>query len=132
MGIRMDRIDERNFREKIKKSIIKSWNIHYMTKEDLERKQQEEEDLKKAQEIMDRLNNEAAQDEAVKQKEIEELLHQQELEKAYNRKTKSYSGEYGKQKIADEVAKEQVDKILAEKDEEFLRTIQESIEATQK
>lgn len=121
----MDRIDERNFREKVKKSIIKSWNIHYISKEELNRKKQEEE-LQHAQEIIDRLNREAAQDEAVKQNEINELLRQKELEKSYNRATGAYSGEYGKQQIADAVAKEKVEKILAEKNEELFRTIEKS------
>ena len=124
-GIRMDRIDERNFREKVKKSIIKNWNIHYVSKEELNRKKQEEE-LRQAQEILDRLNREAAQDEAVKQNEIDELLRQKELEKSYNRTTGAYSGEYGKQRLADAVAKEKVEKILAEKNEELFRTIEES------
>ena len=125
MGIRMDGIDERNFREKVKRSIIKNWNIHYISKEELNRKKRQEE-LQKAQEIIDRLNKEAAQDEAEKQREIEELLRQKEREKSFNRKTGAYSGEYGTDGLADKVAKEKIDKILAEKSEELFRTIEES------
>ena len=45
-----DLIDERNRREKLKNSIIKGYNVHYVTQEELAR-QKEEEDLQKSIEL---------------------------------------------------------------------------------
>lgn len=44
-----DLIDERNRREKLKNSIIKGYNVHYVTQEELAR-QKEEEERKRQQE----------------------------------------------------------------------------------
>ena len=73
-----DLIDERNAREKIKSSIIKRANVHYMTPEELARIK-EEEDKKKAQEIYERLQAEAKEDEEKKAEERRQAMEQRHL-----------------------------------------------------
>lgn len=123
-GIRMDQIDERNFREKVAHSIIKRQNVNYISQAELDR-QKEEEARKRAAEIAERLAADDAVGEAALQDTIEEVKRQKEREAYYNPTTNSYSGEYGREEVRDEVAKEQIDKILSEKSEELLRTIEE-------
>lgn len=123
-GIRMDQIDERNFREKVAHSIIKRQNVNYISQAELDR-QKEEEARKRAAEIAERLAADDAAGEAALQETIEEVKRQKEREAYYNPTTNSYSGEYGREEVRDEVAKEQIDKILSEKSEELLRTIEE-------
>lgn len=41
-----DAIDKRNEKEKIARSIIKRWNVIYITKEELDKRRQEEERMK--------------------------------------------------------------------------------------
>ena len=72
-----DKIDERNFREKIAKSIIKSYNVHYISQEDMEQKRREEEQ-QKVREIVKMLNAEKAAKEEAQIREIERL--RQEVE----------------------------------------------------
>ena len=67
-----------------------------------------------AQEIIDRLNREAAEDEARKQQEIEQARLAAQAN--FNESTGSYSGSYGAGG-ADGVHKAQIDAILAEKDD---------------
>lgn len=123
-GIRMDQIDERNFKEKVAHSIIKRQNVNYISQAELDR-QKEEEERKRAAEAAKRLAAEDAAAEAALQDTIEEAKRQKEREAYYNPATNSYSGEYGREEVKDEVAKEQIDKILSEKSEELLRTIEE-------
>lgn len=119
-----DLIDERNAREKIKSSIIKRANVHYMTKEELA-KIQEEEDKKKAQEIYERLQAEAKEDEEKKAEERRLAMEQRErAERGYNEATKSPSGTYGT-KAMDNVTKEQIDAILSEKQVALEHVIEE-------
>ena len=73
------------------------------------------------QEIIDRLNREAAEDEARKQKEIEQARLAAEAN--FNEATGAYSGAYGADG-ADGVHKEQIDAILAEKDDALRDLIQ--------
>ncbi|MDD7641885.1 MAG: hypothetical protein PUK75_05325 [bacterium] len=74
-----------------------------------------------AQEIIDRLNREAAEDEARKQQEIEEARRTAEAN--FNETTGAYSGAYGADGIQDK-HKEQIDAILAEKDDALRDLIQ--------
>ena len=88
-----DLIAERDKKEKMEHSIVKWWNVHYMTPEELTEEQKKEaslhvsqavqpevneemysagDSLDAAQESIDRLNREAAEDEARKQLEIEQ------------------------------------------------------------
>lgn len=112
-----DLIEERDRKAKIQRSIIKRWNVHYMTPEEL--KSMEEQDM--AASIVARLEAEAAEDEAKKQAEIEEARSKAAN---YNKTTGSYSGDYGKQEV-DSVTQGQIDKILGEK-EAAIRSMFES------
>lgn len=103
-----DLIEERDRKAKIQKSVVKSWNVHYMTLEELE----ELEKQKEAADVYARLEAEAAADEAKFQAEIEVAKRKSE---DYNKTTGAYSGEYGKQDV-DSVTQGQIDKILGEKD----------------
>lgn len=129
-----DLIDKRNKKEKIARSIIKSWNVHYITEEELQAKRDQEEqqqrqeeekrrqeEQQRASEVLNRLKEEAAADEAAKQAEIQALLEQQAL---YNPTTKSHSGAYGRQKVEDEDALAQINAILGEKEEAFEQQLQ--------
>ena len=127
-----DLIEERDKKDKMKHSIVKWWNVHYMTPEELEEEQEKEltsdvpqmsGDLDAAQEIIDRLNREAAEDEARKQREIEQARRL--AEENFNETTGAYSGAYGSEGI-DHRHKEQIDAILAEKDEALRDLIERS------
>lgn len=102
-----DVIDDRNEKERISKSIVKYWNVNYVPappKED------------EAAKILERLEEEAAADEAAKRAEIESLLEEaRRREASYNKTTGSYSGSYGAEEVGDEVTRGQIDKILHEK-----------------
>lgn len=115
-----DLIAEKNKRENIKSSIIKYWNVNYLDPIEQQRLK-EEEKLKEAKEIFDRLSKEAEEDEAKKKAMIAQLyvdveLNEflREMDKDYNATTGSYSGTYGQGKV-DTVTKDQVEMILNEK-----------------
>lgn len=121
-----DAIDKRNEREKIAKSIVKSWNVIYTTKEELEqrrleeeRQEQIEEERRKSDEILKRLGQEAKEDEKKKADEIQAILMQQELE------SHKSSESYGTAPM-DGVTQEKVEAILNDKE----RAIQELIQNT--
>ena len=118
-----DLIAERDKKEKMKHSIVKWWNVHYMTPEELSEKQAKEEspvvpqttdDQDAAQAIIERLNREAEEGEERKRKEIEQA--RLEAEANFNVTTGAYSGVYGTD-VVDRKHKEQIDAILSEKDE---------------
>ena len=117
-----DLIDERNKREKMQNSIIKWWNVNMVPVE--EKKDAfaglSSEEKEAAKQIIARLDAEAKEVEA-------ELKKQEEKEATFNASTGSYSGEYGTKPVDDEAAKEQIEKILKEKEE----ALHKSIEITQ-
>ena len=83
-----DLIDERNKREKMQNSIIKWWNVNMVPVE--EKKDAfaglSSEEKEAAKQIIARLDAEAAEDEAIKAKEVEaELKKQEEKEKEARR-----------------------------------------------
>ena len=123
-----DLIDERNRKEKMKKSVVKFWNVNYIDLETL-RRMEAEEQLRQAQTIVDRLESEKEADEAEKNAEIERAYEEAAMLNAsdYNATTGSYSGSYGKGGV-DEVNKDQIDKILQEKDSALLDLIQHEVE----
>lgn len=120
-----DLIEIRDRKNSVKSSVIKRWNVHFMTKEEIEAQQNlqnmteatasaeedlakaeaEAEELRLAQEIFERLEREAAAD---KEKELEEqrmayAMANGELDSSmYNETTGSYSGAYGKGPVDDE------------------------------
>ena len=87
-----DLIDQRNEKEKIRSSIIKSWNVNYqnMSPHKVSSQPKEEEDAGK----------------------------KQKRDYLYNEKTGAYSGMYGQGEV-DGVNRGQIDKILREKTEEL-------------
>jgi hypothetical protein len=91
-----DLIDERNEREKISRSIVKFWNVNYVPAPP------EPEETDDAA-LADTDANGAAEEE------------ERNAESSYNATTGSYSGDYGKGELTDEVTKGQIEKILHEK-----------------
>ena len=65
-----DAIDKRNERERIAHSIVKRWNVHYMSEEEILAARKKQQDEQQAQEILDRLARGAAEEEEKKQREI--------------------------------------------------------------
>lgn len=137
-----DLIDKRNKKEKIARSIIKWWKVHYMSKAEVaaqeeekariaEEEQRKQEEMDRANEIFARLEAEAAADEAKKQAEIELAKMGQLGEDTYNAATKSYSGTYGQTQVEDEVTNEQIHQILEEKENRFEQQLQEMITEVQ-
>ena len=111
-----DAIDKRNERERIAKSIVKGWNVIYITKEELERQRQEEEQMqqteeerRKADEILKRLQQEAREDEEKKAEELQAIMMQRELDSHKSQDT------YGTTPM-DGVTQERVAAILNEKE----------------
>ena len=129
-----DLIEIRDRKNSVQSSVIKRWNVHFMTKEEIEAQQNlqnqqealedsaedlakaeaEAEELRLAQEIFERLEREAAAD---KEKELEEqrmayAMANGELDSSlYNETTGSYSGAYG-MKPMDDDTKAQLDAIM--------------------
>ncbi len=134
-----DLIQERNEREKMEHSIVKWWNVHYMTPEELRAAQQAEkqeqvsvstqpgqemnesqqlqtaeEELHSVEEILEQLEHEAKKDEIRRREEIEQAKI--EAESNYNQTTGAYSGVYGQTDV-DEKDDGQIQAILSEKDD---------------
>lgn len=139
IGAMKDLIQERNEREKMEHSIVKWWNVHYMTPEELRAAQQAEkqeqvsvstqpgqemnesqqlqtaeEELHSVEEILEQLELEAKKDEIRKREEIEQAKI--EAESNYNQTTGAYSGVYGQTDV-DEKDDGQIQAILSEKDD---------------
>lgn len=99
-----DRIDEKNEKERISRSIVKFWNVNYIPVPQ-EETGTKEADAEKIQEEAHAQRSEAVDREAL-----------------YNATTHAYSGEYGAAEVSDAVTKGQIDRILQEK-EEVLRNL---------
>ena len=54
-----DAIDKRNERERIAHSIVKRWNVHYMSEEEILAARKKQQDEQQAQEILDKATNDA-------------------------------------------------------------------------
>ena len=109
-GKMKDIIDERNERERISKSIVKSWNVNYAPAPP---KQEEKKEEESADEIIERLR---AEEESAKRAHIDAIIDEvRTREKSYNAATGSYSGGYGNGDVEDEVTRGQIDAILHEK-----------------
>lgn len=119
-----DFVMERDRRNFIKNNIVKGYNINYVN-ETIMRQQEEALEQEDAMAIIERLEREKAEDEALKQAEIAELLAQQEMytEENYNPHTGSYSGSYGKGKITED-NRSQIESILQEKKDEFFSMLE--------
>lgn len=113
-----DLIDERNRMEKMRRSVVKAWNVNYIDPETMKKQQMAE-----AQEVLERLEQEKKDDEAEKAAEIQKAYEEvARREGEYNATTNSYSGSYGKGEV-DDVTKGQIDLILNEKDAKLRKMI---------
>lgn len=102
-----DLIDERNFKEQCARSIVKSYNVHYLTEEEI-----------RAEQI-------------AKEKQMQEL-HQveeeeEEMETISDRWADMPSANYGKHLDTDPVTQEQIEQILGEREEKMYDAIEEEI-----
>lgn len=101
-----DVIDEINKKRQIGKSIVKYWNVNYNPVPPKD----------EAAEILERLAEEKAAEEAKKRDEINRIIEEvRHRDETYNATTGSYSGSYGAGEVQDEATKGQIDKILHEK-----------------
>ena len=109
-----DLIDERNRREKLKNSIIKGYNVHYVT---------QEEERKRQQEAAERLRlEEAAKKVALELERRREMEQRELLEQA----KMPPSSRYGTNETDNPVTKEQINAILAEKRQKLDKVIHDS------
>lgn len=99
-----DLIDERNFREKCARSIVKNYNVHYITQEELTKQQ-----LEQANDIV----------EQAKYGMVNEIVNQ-----ANREETPSHAAYEEEEK--DPVTEEQIRKILGEREERIAETISEN------
>lgn len=123
-----DLIAERDSRDKLHNSIVKWWQVNYTnpTEEEVIEtvpeepvlSEQEQEELRLAEEIFARLNAEKAADDAVLQAQIDQAYKDAAAAEAndYNATTGAFSGAYGKNSNLDTEKRSQVDSIMAEKD----------------
>ena len=116
-----DTIDKRNERESIARSIVKRRNIIYTSKEDLERKQEEERQKERqaADDLVKKLKDDANQKMAM---EIQRLIADREM---LERQLETGMDATGK-KLMNEVTQERVEAILSEKS----RQLQDIISAS--
>ena len=137
----MDRIDERDRKDKLARTVVKRWNVRFKPLDDEtsdetdgpvmqdvaaqpepavqpepEMSEEEKEKIRQAEEIIARLNAEAAEDEAAKQAEIAAA------KAGYNASTGSFSGAYGQGEMND-LERERVGNIMAEKQQALFDTI---------
>lgn len=100
-----DLIDERNFREMCNRSIVKGYNVHYMTQEEIEQQQRA---VTPAQEFT--------------QKQKSETQAQEEYDGVFTE-----AEHYGEKETDDPVTKEQIAKILGYREEKLQETIHNSM-----
>ncbi|MCF2641106.1 MAG: hypothetical protein PUB46_01555 [Lachnospiraceae bacterium] len=122
-----DLIEERNRREEMQNSIIKWWNVNLVpySEEEAAFAKLSVSEKKTAKDIIARLDKEAAEDEAIKAKEVEAAkVEREEMENTYNAATNSYSGAYGMKPVEDEEEKSRIEKILHEKEDAFQKELE--------
>lgn len=102
-----DLIDERNFREKCARSIVKGYNVHYMTPEEIEAMR-----LAKTSASVEEQKPEIATENVT---EIDE------------RWADIPSAGYGQKEEKDPVTKEQIEKILGEREDAFQDVLEKTI-----
>ena len=132
----IDLIAKRDKMEKLRSTVIKRWNVNFeeekdadtaseeaVSEEDVFKAEEEAEKARMAQEIIDRLNAEAAEDEALKQAEIDAAKMQSAA--TFNATTGSHSGAYGMGEVSGE-EQQVIDSIMAEKDDALQHLIAET------
>lgn len=106
----IDLIAKRDKKIRMDRSIVKGWNVHYQTLEEVEAAARDgvrkEEEAARSRE-QPRTQNEDGEAE------------KKRMQEAYNPKTGAYSGHYGKKPVNDEGQKQQIHAILNEKPEPF-------------
>lgn len=112
----IDLIAKRDRKIKMDRSIIKGWNVHYQTLKEVEeaarlKKQHQEEEMQKQEQAEDGMSD----DEAAQETEAAA----QDSEAMFNKKTKSYSGLYGKRPVQDADEQKQIHAILNEKPDAY-------------
>lgn len=110
----IDLIAKRDKKLKMDRSIVKGWNVHYQTLKEAEeaarlKKQRQEEEMQAQNHSEDEEAEGGEPDQ-----EAEEVFENSEA--AFNRKTGSYSGHYGKRPVHDEREKKQIHAILEKPD----------------
>lgn len=119
----IDLIAKRDKKLKMDRSIVKGWNVHYQTLQEVEdeayakRQKQREEQAKE----LDEAYREQEEADALDDEKLEESKEQSAKE--YNAKTGAYSGKYGKKTVEDEATKEKINAILTEKSNAFDSTL---------
>lgn len=135
----IDLIAKRDKREKLNSTVIKRWNVVFEKEKEPvpaenasveeapaedSMSEEEKEKARMAQEIIDRLNAEAAADEAVKQAEIEAAKLQSE--ETFNSTTGAHSGTYGMGAVSDD-EQQMINSIMAEKSDALHKLIDETV-----
>lgn len=100
-----DLIDKRNFQEKCARSIVKGYNVRYITREELE-----------AQKSVSETEKASGMDAAPEQ---EKVFHADE------RYAHVPSSQYGTTSVEDPVTKEQIEKILGEQKNDLFDSMKE-------
>lgn len=112
----IDLIAKRDKKIKMDRSIVKGWNVHYQTLEEVEA---EARARKQKQEAEARKNAERLSEETGEQSQQQTEEGKKRRKEGFNAKTGAYSGHYGKQPVQDEEQKQQIHAILNEKPEPF-------------
>ena len=113
----IDLIEKRDKKKRMDRSIIKGWNVHYQTLAEVEEEARlKKQKQKEEKELQEPLGDAEEDDSPAGAAETETEENQAQ---AYNRKTGSYSGHYGKEPVRDESVKSQIDAILNEKKNAF-------------
>ncbi len=109
-----DLIDERDRKAKMSRTLVKGYNVLYLTKE-----QAEELERKKEEERLEaeRLETERMEAEQKAEKEKEEAAKPKDKKK-FNAATGSYSGEYGQGEVSD-MAKRMLEELQSERNAIF-------------
>ncbi|MDE7312667.1 MAG: hypothetical protein K2N87_13775 [Eubacterium sp.] len=116
----IDLIAKRDKKIKMDRSIVKCWNVHYQTLEEVEEetRRKKKKEAEEARKNAEQLAEEDEEDEE-KSSSKQGAAKKGKTDAAYNRKTGAYSGHYGTIPVDDEEKKQQIHAILNEKPEPF-------------
>ena len=116
-------IDKKLRENAMRRNMIKFWRVHFDEEDETESSgpSKDDPDLMKAQEIYERLQAEAAEDDAVLEREREEAYAaaaEDDAEAAWRARTGA-SGVYGQKPVEDEATQAQISAILGERENAF-------------
>ena len=108
-----DAIDKRNERERIAHSIVKRWNVHYMSEEEILAARKKQQDEQQAQEILDKATNDA-NNIRIQKEEADETISDDKLsailgEKSPERKETPQAAEVSQEVETPQVVEKQTD-----------------------